>query len=76
MLREVEQERHDPANVLQIELVLKQVVHAVHQRLLLLNHGVRDLLECEKHHIVALGEEGVHKLEELSFNLLCELWSN
>ena len=62
--------------MLQIQLVVEQVVHAVHQRLLLLDHGVRDLLECEKHHIVALGEERVHELEELGLNLLCELWSN
>lgn len=34
------------------------------------------MLKCEKHHVVSLGEEGVHELEELGLNLLCELGSN
>ena len=73
VLREVQQERHNFADLLHVQLVLKQVVHAVHEHLLLLNYRVRDLLKRQKYHVVAFGEEGVDEIKELSFYLLLEL---
>lgn len=73
MLREVQQERYDLADLVHVELVLEQVVHAVDELLLLLDHGVADLLEGEQDHVVRLRQKVVDEAEELVLYLLLEV---
>ena len=52
---------------------MQQVVHAIDEGLLLLDHGIGDLLEGQQHHVAVLAQERIDKLEELSLDLLSEL---
>lgn len=74
VLREVQQERHDLADLLNVELVLEEVVHPVEQELLLLDHRVGYLLQGQQHHVnIRLSQESIDVEEELRADTFLEL---
>ena len=76
MLREVEQKRHDLADLLNVELVFQKVVDALDERLLLLNDRIAHLLKRQQHHVVALGQKVVYVVQKLMHHLLAEFRPN